>query len=135
MVFLIQHSQNRDAAAVRLKLDELIRAIKSADNRLLGAEDMTETELQRLHLTYEDLARTAKERLEQRSAHRRSATARMQMDESSSPHKPVEQAHAPTHTPVSLSRDTNGRRQTHRGNYKGKTARKPVGVRRKQTER
>jgi low affinity Fe/Cu permease len=71
MVFLIQHSQNRDAAAVRLKLDELIRAMKSADNLLLGAEEMSETELERLRLAYESLARSAKERLERKSAGKR----------------------------------------------------------------
>jgi low affinity Fe/Cu permease len=71
MVFLIQHSQNRDAAAVRLKLDELIRAMKSADNLLLGAEEMSETELERLRLAYESLARSAKERLESKSARER----------------------------------------------------------------
>jgi low affinity Fe/Cu permease len=74
MVFLIQHSQNRDAAAVRLKLDELIRAMKSADNLLLGAEEMNETELEALQLAYENLARSAKERLERKSAPKHAGT-------------------------------------------------------------
>lgn len=39
MVFLIQNSQNRDSRAIQLKLDELIRAIDQADNRLMHIED------------------------------------------------------------------------------------------------
>jgi low affinity Fe/Cu permease len=75
MVFLIQHSQNRDAAAARLKLDELIRAMKGADNLLLGAEEMNETELARLQLAYESLARSARERLERKSTRKHGASA------------------------------------------------------------
>ena len=48
MVFLIQTSQNRDSAAVQLKLDELIRVNVAARNRLLVLEDLPEEELQRL---------------------------------------------------------------------------------------
>ncbi len=45
MVFLIQNTQNRDALAMHLKLDELIRAIAEADDALLDAEDADEAEL------------------------------------------------------------------------------------------
>src|SRR5437762_12930205 len=45
MVFLIQNTQNRDSAAVQLKLDELIRALEGAHNELLDLEDGTEEEL------------------------------------------------------------------------------------------
>ena len=69
MVFLIQHSQNRESDAIRLKLDELIRAIKNADNQLLDAEEMDEAELERLRGHYEGLAASARARL-QRGAHR-----------------------------------------------------------------
>lgn len=48
MVFLIQNSQNRDARAVHLKLDELIRAIKGARNRMVDLEDCTDEELEKL---------------------------------------------------------------------------------------
>src|SRR6266571_4194467 len=41
MVFLIQNTQNRDALAIHLKLDELIRALEEADNDLMRAEDET----------------------------------------------------------------------------------------------
>ena len=45
MVFLIQNSQNRDAAAMQAKLDEIIRAIGQARNRVIGIEHLTEREL------------------------------------------------------------------------------------------
>lgn len=45
MVFLIQHSQNRDTQAMQLKLDELIRVNRSARNSLLNLEEMSEEEL------------------------------------------------------------------------------------------
>jgi low affinity Fe/Cu permease len=48
MVFLIQNTQNRESAAVLLKLDELIRASEFARNRLLTLEDLTEDELAEL---------------------------------------------------------------------------------------
>jgi low affinity Fe/Cu permease len=48
MVFLIQNTQNRESAAVLLKLDELIRASEFARNRLLTLEDLTEDELMEL---------------------------------------------------------------------------------------
>lgn len=45
MVFLIQNTQNRDAHAIHLKLDELIRAINPARNALIDIEDMEDEEL------------------------------------------------------------------------------------------
>jgi low affinity Fe/Cu permease len=45
MVFLIQNTQNRDAHALHLKLDELIRATAAARNRLIALETMTDEEL------------------------------------------------------------------------------------------
>jgi low affinity Fe/Cu permease len=45
MVFLIQASQNRDAAAIQLKLDELIRAVEPASNEIIAAEELTEDEI------------------------------------------------------------------------------------------
>jgi low affinity Fe/Cu permease len=48
MVFLIQNTQNRDTAAIQLKLNELIRANENARNRMLALEDLTENQLKRL---------------------------------------------------------------------------------------
>src|SRR5215204_6233945 len=55
MVFLIQNSQNRDALAMQLKLDELIRATETADNAIIRAEDETDEELAELKRQYEAL--------------------------------------------------------------------------------
>jgi low affinity Fe/Cu permease len=48
MVFLIQNTQNRDAKAMHLKLDEIIRALKKARNELVDLEDLSDQELNRL---------------------------------------------------------------------------------------
>ena len=63
MVFLIQNTQNRDSAAVQLKLDDLIRAVAGAHNALLDLEELTENELERMHVRYEALARQSREAL------------------------------------------------------------------------
>jgi len=55
MVFLIQNTQNRDAAAVHLKLDELIRAVKGARNRLVDLEELSEDELEELRAEFQKL--------------------------------------------------------------------------------
>jgi len=49
MVFLIQNTQNRDALAMHLKLDELIQSMEGARDRLIGLEESTEGELDELH--------------------------------------------------------------------------------------
>lgn len=60
MVFLIQRSQNKDALALQLKLNEIVAAIEGASNRLIDVEDLSETELRTLHKHYAKLARMAK---------------------------------------------------------------------------
>jgi low affinity Fe/Cu permease len=60
MVFLIQNTQNRDAYALQLKLDELIRALKGAHNSLLDIEEMTEDELLSIRKQYQTLAHKAR---------------------------------------------------------------------------
>jgi low affinity Fe/Cu permease len=52
MVFLIQHTQNRDTLAIQVKLAELIMAVKQAENRLATVEDLSEEELETLHEQY-----------------------------------------------------------------------------------
>ena len=46
MVFLIQNSQNRDAAAIQAKLDEVIRAMDGARNEFIGIEHLTDTQIE-----------------------------------------------------------------------------------------
>jgi low affinity Fe/Cu permease len=57
MVFLIQHTQNRDTDGLQVKLDELIRAIEGANDELLDLEEMEEEELALLRKQYVELAR------------------------------------------------------------------------------
>jgi low affinity Fe/Cu permease len=65
MVFLIQNTQNRDAEALQIKLDELIRATQGAHNALLDLEDLEEHELDRVRSTYSMLATKAREAIRQ----------------------------------------------------------------------
>jgi low affinity Fe/Cu permease len=60
MVFLIQNTQNRDTAALQLKLDELIRCTSGAHNALLDLEELTEDEIEQVRTRYEALARHAR---------------------------------------------------------------------------
>jgi len=55
MVFLIQNAQNRDAKAMHLKLDELIRSIGSARNELLDLEELDDEALAKLSLEFKEL--------------------------------------------------------------------------------
>jgi low affinity Fe/Cu permease len=57
MVFLIQNTQNRDAKAIHLKLDELIRAVKDARTDLVDLEKLSDEELDRLKKQFERLRR------------------------------------------------------------------------------
>ena len=52
MVFLIQNTQNRDAKAIHLKLDELIKAARGARNSLVDLEDLTDAELKALEAEF-----------------------------------------------------------------------------------
>lgn len=61
MVFLIQNSQNRDAKAVQIKLDELIRAIDSARNEIINVEDSSEQDLSKLQQDFSKLGSNFKE--------------------------------------------------------------------------
>ena len=59
MVFLIQNTQNRDAKAVHLKLDELIRALKNARNELVDLENLSDEELQKLGEQFKRISKRA----------------------------------------------------------------------------
>jgi low affinity Fe/Cu permease len=68
MVFLIQNTQNRDAKAVHLKLDELIRALGGARNKLVDLEKLSDDDLKALETEFEKLrkkAEGAKEEVEE----------------------------------------------------------------------
>jgi low affinity Fe/Cu permease len=64
MVFLIQNTQNRDAKAMHLKLDELIRALKGARNELVDLEQLSDEELKKLEQQF----RRMRERAERDNA-------------------------------------------------------------------
>ena len=63
MVFLIQNTQNRDAEAVQVKLDELIRVTQGAHNALLNLEELEDRELDRIRAQYANLAERARAEL------------------------------------------------------------------------
>ena len=71
MVFLIQNTQNRDTKAVQLKLDELIRALKTARNELVDLEDLSDEELKNLEQQFQRLRKKA----EHDGTHSRKAVA------------------------------------------------------------
>src|SRR5262245_13514578 len=57
MVFVVQNTQNRDARALHLKLDELLRSIKPARNRLIDLENCTDEEINELEKQFRRLKR------------------------------------------------------------------------------
>jgi len=62
MVFLIQNTQNRDARAINLKLDELIRAIDQAGDQMIDIENLSDLELDELQVKYEKIKAAYDER-------------------------------------------------------------------------
>ena len=60
-VFLIQNTQNRDGKAVQLKLDELIRALRGARNKLVDLEDLSDEELKALKKEFQRLHEQSQE--------------------------------------------------------------------------
>jgi low affinity Fe/Cu permease len=62
MVFLIQNTQNRDARAIQLKLDEIIRAIRPANNEMIDIEKLSDQEIGALAEHYEKISAAYKER-------------------------------------------------------------------------
>ncbi len=64
MVFLIQNSQNRDATLIQLKLDELIRAVETAETSLINMDEMSEEELKEVQEEFTRVAAEAREEIE-----------------------------------------------------------------------
>ena len=62
MVFLIQNTQNRESTALQLKLDELLRAVRGAQNAFINLEDLTEEDLLQIKERYAALAERAREK-------------------------------------------------------------------------
>ena len=62
MVFLIQNSQNRDAAAMQAKLDELLRAVDKAREQFIGIEHLTDQQIELLRTALERHAQEVKEK-------------------------------------------------------------------------
>jgi len=87
MVFLIQRSQNKDALAIHLKLNEIVAALEGASNRLVDVEDLTEDEIKTLHKHYQRLVEMAKKDLELTQSHSvEEADARHQLKHSKHKH-------------------------------------------------
>lgn len=63
MVFLIQNTQNRDTAALQIKLDELVRVTENAHTALLDLEELDEKELKKIYARYKKLASLAREKI------------------------------------------------------------------------
>ena len=69
MVFLIQRTQNKDAMAIHLKLNEIVAAMEGASNRLIDAETLSETELKTLEKYYAELTKLAKKDVKVTDSH------------------------------------------------------------------
>jgi low affinity Fe/Cu permease len=68
MVFLIQNTQNRDARAIHLKLNELIHAVDKAKNQMIDVENLSDLELEELTKTYEQIRASAQDRRQSRKS-------------------------------------------------------------------
>lgn len=69
MVFLIQKTQNKDAIALQIKLNELVAANAHASNRIVSVEDLTEEELMQLHDYYARLVELTKKEKDLKASH------------------------------------------------------------------
>ena len=88
MVFLIQRTQNKDALAIHLKLNEIVAALEGASNRLIDVEDLNEEEIKTLHKHYQRLVTMAKEDLKVTQSHSiEEAEARHHIKHSQHKHK------------------------------------------------
>jgi low affinity Fe/Cu permease len=96
MVFLIQNTQNRDARAIHLKLDELIRGVKGARNNLLNLEELTDEEMEELRQQFEHL----RERAAHKAAHHHADHAQAAADKADDAARRAEERAARAHDAV-----------------------------------
>ena len=61
MVFIIQNSQNRDSMAVQIKLDEIIRALQSANNEIINLETLSHDELENVQTKFAKIGSSARQ--------------------------------------------------------------------------
>jgi low affinity Fe/Cu permease len=88
MVFLIQRTQNKDALAIHLKLNEIVAALEGASNSLIDVEDLTEAEIETLHKHYQKLVQMAKSDIKLTQSHSiEEAEARHNLKHSKHHHK------------------------------------------------
>ncbi|HXI22795.1 MAG TPA: low affinity iron permease family protein [Pyrinomonadaceae bacterium] len=71
MVFLIQNTQNRDAKAIHLKLDELIKGVKGARTSMVNLEQLSDKDLERLQREFERLHHAERNDVHEEKAERR----------------------------------------------------------------
>ena len=81
MVFVIQNTQNRDSAAVQIKLDEMIRSFEGAHNALLDLEELSESELEEFRGRYVEMARAARDEIRAGAVDTGSPAVRFPRDE------------------------------------------------------
>ncbi len=88
MVFLIQRTQNKDALAIHMKLNEIVAALEGASNNLIDVEDLTEGEIETLHTHYQALVKMARKDLRLTESHSvEEAEARHNLKHSKHRHK------------------------------------------------
>lgn len=75
MVFLIQNTQNRDARAIHLKLDEIIRSIQPADNEMINIEKLSDDELETLSKRFQAIRAACQARTRESDAESEPATS------------------------------------------------------------
>src|SRR5256714_11526373 len=87
MVFLIQRTQNKDAQAIHLKLNEIVAALEGASNNLIDVEDLTEDEIETLHTHFQKLVQMAKKDIKLTESHSvEEAEARHHIKHGTHPH-------------------------------------------------
>ncbi len=86
MVFVIQHSQNKDTVAIQLKLNELIAANSDASNRLIAIEDLTDEELETIKKFYTHLSEQSQKNSDVYETHSLDEAKRNSVSKINSPH-------------------------------------------------